>query len=53
MQCKCVKLIFMANRDFNCIELIAIHLIKLHNILDYMKITIIKSEAADLVKTNT
>ena len=31
------------------LELIAIHLITLHNILEYMKIAIIQTEAADFV----
>ena len=33
-------------------QLIAIHLITLHNILEYMQITIIQTEAADFVKIN-
>ena len=32
------------------LQLIAIHLITLHNILEYMQIAIIKTEAADFVK---
>ena len=36
----------MAKRDF------AIHLITLHNILEYMQIAIIQIEAADFVKIN-
>ena len=36
----------MAKRDF------AIHLITLHNILEYMQIAIIQTEAADFVKIN-
>jgi hypothetical protein len=35
---------YMAKRDF------AIHLITLHNILEYMKIAIVQTEAADFVK---
>ena len=31
-------------------QLIAIHLITLHNILEYMQIAIIQTEAADFVK---
>ena len=34
------------------LELIAIHLITLHNILEYMKIAIIQTAAADFVKIN-
>jgi hypothetical protein len=34
------------------LQLIAIHLITLHNILEYMQIAIIQTEAADLVKMN-
>lgn len=41
-----IKFIFMAKKDF------AIHLITLHNILEYMEIAIIKTEAANFVKTN-
>ena len=33
-------------------QLIAIHLITLHTILEYMQIAIIKTEAADFVKIN-
>ena len=32
------------------LQLIAIHLITLHNILEYMQIAILKTEAADFVK---
>ena len=39
----------MAKRD---LQLIAIHLITLHNILEYMQIAIIQTEAADFVKIN-
>uniref|UniRef100_A0A8C7IPI1 Transmembrane phosphatase with tensin homology n=1 Tax=Oncorhynchus kisutch TaxID=8019 RepID=A0A8C7IPI1_ONCKI len=41
-----VQFICMAKRDF------AIHLITLHNILEYMQIAIIQTEAADFVKIN-
>jgi hypothetical protein len=34
------------------LQLIAIHLITLHNILEYMQIAIIQTEAADFVKIN-
>jgi hypothetical protein len=34
------------------LQLIAIHLITLHNILEYMQIAIIQIEAADFVKIN-
>ena len=34
------------------LQLIAIHLITLHNILEYMKIAITETEAADFVKIN-
>ena len=34
------------------LQLIAIHLITLHNILEYMQIVIIQTEAADFVKMN-
>ena len=34
------------------LQLIAIHLITLHNILEYMLIAIIQNEAADFVKIN-
>jgi hypothetical protein len=34
------------------LQLIAIHLITLHNILEYMQITIIQTEATDFVKIN-
>lgn len=34
------------------LQLIAIHLITLHNILVYMQIAIIKTEAAEFVKIN-
>ena len=34
------------------LQLIAIHLITLHNILEYMQIAIIQTEAADFVKMN-
>ena len=34
------------------LQLIAIHLITLHNILEYMQLAIIQTEAADLVKMN-
>ena len=41
-----IQFICMAKRDF------AIHLITLHNILEYMQIAIIQTEAADFVKIN-
>ena len=44
-----IKFIFIAKRDFAITE---IHLITLHNILDFMQISIIKTEAADFVKIN-
>ena len=34
------------------LQFIAIHLITLHNILEYMQIAIIQTEAADFVKIN-
>ena len=34
------------------LQLIAIHLITLHNILEFMQIAIIQTEAADFVKIN-
>ena len=34
------------------LQLIVIHLITLHNILEYMQIAIIQTEAADYVKIN-
>ena len=34
------------------LQLIAIHLITLHNILEYMQIAILQTEAADFVKIN-
>jgi hypothetical protein len=34
------------------LQLIAVHLITLHNILEYMQIAIIQNEAADFVKMN-
>ena len=34
------------------LQLIAIHLITLHNILEYMQIAVIQIEAADFVKIN-
>ena len=40
-----IQFICMEKRDF------AIHLITLHNILDYMQITIKQTEAADFMKT--
>jgi hypothetical protein len=49
MQWKCflgIQVICMAKRDF------AIHLITLHNILEYMQIAIIQTKAADFVKIN-
>ena len=49
MQWKCfwgIQLICMAMRDF------AIHLITLHNILEYTQIAVIQTEAADFVKIN-
>jgi hypothetical protein len=39
-----IQLICMAKRD---LQLIAIHLITLHNILEYMQIAIIQTEGAD------
>ena len=41
-----IHFVCMANRDF------AIHLITLHNILEYIQIAIIQTEAADYVKIN-
>jgi hypothetical protein len=41
-----IRFICMAKRDF------AIHLITLHNILEYMQIAVIQIEAADFVKIN-
>jgi hypothetical protein len=41
-----IQFIFIAKRDF------AIYLITLHNILEYMQIAIMQSEAADFVKIN-
>jgi hypothetical protein len=35
------------------LQLIAIYLVTLHNILEYMQITIIQTEAADFVKINS
>ena len=52
MQWKCfwgIQYICMAKRD---LQLIAIHLITLHNILEYMQTGIIQTEAADFVKMN-
>ena len=41
-----IQFICMAKRDF------AIHLITLHNTLEYMQIAIIQNEVADFVKIN-
>jgi hypothetical protein len=41
-----IQFICMAKRDF------AIHRITLHNILEYMQIAMIQTEAADFVKIN-
>ena len=50
MQCKCflgIQFICMTKRD-----LIAIHLITLYNILEYMQIAITQTDAADLLIFN-
>jgi hypothetical protein len=51
---KCSGNVFWGFSSFACqrgtLKLIAIHLITLHNILEYMQITIIQTEAADFVK---
>lgn len=53
---KCSGNVFLGLSSFSwqrgTLQLIAIHLITLHNILEYMQIAIIKTEAADFVKIN-
>jgi hypothetical protein len=53
---KCSENIFLRLCSFarqrGILQLIAIHLITLHNILEYMQIVIKQTEAADFVKIN-
>ena len=53
---KCSGNVFVGFSSFawqrGTLQLIAIHLITLHNILEYMQIAIIQTEAADFVKNN-